>query len=178
MVRVAVCMIASWLLVACGATASGGQGGVLPADTHAADAANDAAADLVAGDAGDAAAADVAAEVATSDAAADSAEDAVSSMKDCTFNADCIAAERCECSETAGCFCKTGPRGTGKAGVDPCKDGQDCETSLCVEGPAYQTSYYCSGPCTTADDCGPKLPLCANIAFLGKVCIRDPNAKP
>lgn len=186
MVRFAVCLFASLFLAACGTTASGGQGGGFVADSGPTDTSSDAAADTgtsgtgdTAADAASDAAQDAAAEVANGDVSGtDSSADAVSSMKECTFNADCIASERCECSETAGCFCKIGPRGSGKSGVDPCKDGQDCETSLCMEGPTYQTSYFCSGPCATAQDCGPMLPICANIAFLGKVCIRDPNAKP
>lgn len=113
------------------------------------------------------------------DAAADgAAADVPSTNKTCTFNADCIDSERCECTETAGCFCKIGARGKGKSGLDVCIDGNDCETALCVEGPKYQTSYYCSGPCSTADDCGKMLPICSNIAFVGKICIRDPQAKP
>jgi len=170
-------LFASLLLAACGTTASGGQGGGFVADSSPTDTASDATGDAATGADTDAAA-DTSAADTFADSSADAATDAASSMKKCTFNADCIAAERCECSETAGCFCKIGPRGTGKSGVDPCKDGQDCATSLCMEGPTYQTSYFCSGPCSTAQDCGPMLPICANIAFLGKVCIRDPNAKP
>lgn len=127
-------------------------------------------------------AADVGPDSATVDAAdvaADSAApDVPSTNKACTFNADCIDSERCECTESAGCFCKIGARGTGKSGVDICKDGNDCETALCVEGPKYQTSYYCSGPCSSDADCGKMLPICSNIAFIGKICIRDPQAKP
>ncbi|HEY3356732.1 MAG TPA: hypothetical protein VGQ83_26005 [Polyangia bacterium] len=93
----------------------------------------------------------------------------------CTFNADCPAAERCECSEALGCFCHLGARGTGVSGVDPCTDGNDCATSLCVEG---NGAFYCSGPCTCAGacpaECGPQLPVCASIAFVGQICIRSP----
>lgn len=121
-----------------------------------------------------------------SDAGADAADvsadaaavDAQSTNKNCTFNADCIASERCECTESAGCFCKVGARGTGKAGIDTCTDGNDCESALCLEGPKYQKSYYCSGPCSSAADCTKMLPVCSNIAFVGKICIRDPAAKP
>ncbi len=181
MVRFALCLLFGSLVTGCGTAASGGQGGGIALDSTLGDTFGDAPADAATGDGGPdtATAADSAADTAA-DSGADTAAgvDAVSTMKDCTFNADCIASERCECSETAGCFCKIGPRGAGKSGVDPCKDGQDCQTSLCMEGPTYQTSYFCSGPCKTAQDCGPMLPICSNIAFLGKVCIRDPNAKP
>ncbi len=106
------------------------------------------------------------------------ASDVQSSNKSCTFNVDCIDSERCECTLAKGCFCKVGVRGTGKSGVDTCKDGNDCETALCIEGPKYQSSYYCSGPCNTAADCAKILPTCSSIAFVGKICIRDPLAKP
>jgi hypothetical protein len=88
----------------------------------------------------------------------------------CTFNADCPDWERCECDETTGCFCRIGPRGTGACGVDPCVDGDDCVTSLCVEGNGGV--YYCSCPCTDNGSCGPQLPNCTDIAFLGRVCVR------
>lgn len=88
----------------------------------------------------------------------------------CTFNADCPDAERCACTEADGCACQTGARGTGESGVDACVDGNDCETSLCVEG---TDDFYCSGPCVDETDCGPALPVCADIAFLGRVCIRQ-----
>lgn len=91
--------------------------------------------------------------------------------KSCTFNADCPTAERCECDESTGCFCQPGQRGTGKNGVDVCKTGNDCETSLCNEG--SDGNFYCSGPCNQDSDCAAKLPLCANISFVGKICIRQ-----
>lgn len=91
---------------------------------------------------------------------------------ECTFNADCPSAERCECELALGCLCRTGARGSGKAGVDPCVDGNDCETALCVEGNGL---YYCSGPCSSPADCGPNLPRCTYVTFLGEICVRDPN---
>jgi hypothetical protein len=96
------------------------------------------------------------------------------SGKACAFNRECPSAERCECSESAGCVCKTGPRGTGKNGVDTCKDGNDCESSLCVEGPASGTAFYCSDECTTAAQCKGALPVCADIALVGRICVRTP----
>lgn len=94
-----------------------------------------------------------------------------SSEAPCTFNRDCIEAERCECDEATGCFCRRGARGDGQSGVDACVDGNGCESSLCVEGPGGD--YYCSGECVDAGDCGPMLPVCADIAFLGRVCVRE-----
>lgn len=95
-----------------------------------------------------------------------------SSNAPCSFNSDCVAAERCECDEATGCFCRIGTRGTGKSGVDRCTDGNDCESSVCSEGPS--DVYYCSGQCETDDDCGPMLPICADIAYVGRICKRIP----
>ena len=84
----------------------------------------------------------------------------------CTFNHDCLCAERCECDDVNGCFCAPGPRGTGRAGVDPCTTGNDCESSVCAEG---WGSFYCSGECTTGADCGSHLPRCTDVAFIGRI---------
>jgi hypothetical protein len=89
----------------------------------------------------------------------------------CTFNRDCPSALRCECDLDAGCACAPGPRGTGKNGIDRCDGGNDCASSLCVEGPGGV--YYCSGECVTAADCTGALPLCADIAFVGRICVRE-----
>jgi hypothetical protein len=90
----------------------------------------------------------------------------------CAFNRECGKTERCECDEAAGtCTCKTGTRGTGKNGVDTCTDGNACASSLCVEGQAKK--LYCSDECTTNANCGPALPICADIALVGRICIRD-----
>ena len=90
---------------------------------------------------------------------------------ECTFNRDCPADQRCACDEATGCFCETGARGTGQNGVDTCADGNDCASSLCVEGDGG--AFYCSDECETDDDCGEALPVCADIAFVGRVCIRE-----
>lgn len=94
----------------------------------------------------------------------------------CGFNADCQSALRCSCTEAAGCSCQPGARGTGQNGLDVCDAGamgNDCESALCVEGPGGG-SYYCSDQCQTAADCTGKLPVCADISFVGRVCIRQP----
>jgi hypothetical protein len=96
-----------------------------------------------------------------------------SSEAACSFNSDCPVRERCECTEADGCRCLIGERGTGVSGVDTCVDGNDCESSLCIEGNGG--NYYCSGPCATNADCGPTMPLCASISMVGRICIRDPN---
>lgn len=95
-----------------------------------------------------------------------------SSNTACTFNADCVSYERCECTEVDGCMCKVGARGTGRNGIDTCTDGNDCESSLCVEGPSSE--YYCSGPCMSAMDCTGQLPRCIDVATLGRICARQP----
>ena len=91
----------------------------------------------------------------------------------CAFNADCQASLRCGCADGA-CLCESGVRGAGRSGVDSCVDGNDCDTALCVEGqPASGgATFFCSGPCDVDDDCGAALPTCADIAFVGRICIR------
>lgn len=91
----------------------------------------------------------------------------------CGFNRDCQLALRCECDENTGCACKAGARGTGQNGITPCNDGNACASALCVEGPPNMGSY-CSDECLTDADCGGKLPVCKDIAFVGRVCIRTP----
>ncbi len=91
---------------------------------------------------------------------------------DCTFNRDCIAAARCACDESTGCFCEAGARGTGQNGIDPCTSGNDCTSSLCVEGP--DGGSFCSDECGSAADCTGALPKCSNIDFIGMICIRNP----
>jgi hypothetical protein len=89
----------------------------------------------------------------------------------CSFNRDCHLALRCECNETTGCACKPGARGAGKNGIDPCTSGNECASSVCVEGPPDAGSF-CSDECMTSNDCTGMLPLCSDIAFVGRVCIR------
>lgn len=89
---------------------------------------------------------------------------------ECVFNRDCPVDQRCGCTEEAGCACEDGPRGTGANGVDTCTDGNDCASALCVEG---NDAFYCSDACETDDDCGPALPSCLYVTFLGKVCVRE-----
>lgn len=93
---------------------------------------------------------------------------------ECSFNRECQAALRCECSETAGCACRPGTRGTGRNGVDACDAGEACRSSVCVEGPPGSGSF-CSDECKTEAECTGKLPVCADIALVGRICIR---AKP
>ena len=134
------------LLVACGGSAKA------PADTGASDTA--------------------VSDTGTSDSTDTGAVEADPANRDgvCTFNRDCPADQRCGCTEAEGCACEDGVRGTGVNGVDTCTDGNDCASSLCVEG---ADAYYCSDVCTTDADCGPALPVCADIAFVGRVCIRE-----
>lgn len=91
----------------------------------------------------------------------------------CTFNADCPRDQRCSCTD-GDCACADGERGTGENGVDTCETGDDCASSLCVEG---ADDFYCSDACVDASDCGPALPVCEDIAFLGRICIRETPAE-
>lgn len=98
--------------------------------------------------------------------------DGAGSHAACAFNRECPSDERCVCDVTTGCECQLGPRGTGKNGVDRCVSGNDCESSVCLEGPGG--AYVCSGECATSADCGGALPLCSDIAFVGRICVRTP----
>lgn len=121
----------------------------------------------------DASPADAADASATPDAAVVDGPGAVGET--CSFNKDCMAALRCECSEANGCACQTGVRGTGRNGVDPCPgdDGSNlCASALCVEGPDG-TGNWCSDECTTDADCTGMLPKCTDIDFVGRVCVRS-----
>lgn len=89
----------------------------------------------------------------------------------CSFNRDCRAALRCECDVTAGCGCRPGARGTGKNGIDACTSGNACASSVCVEGPPDAGSF-CSDECQTSSECMGMLPLCSDIAFVGRICVR------
>lgn len=88
----------------------------------------------------------------------------------CSFNRDCRTEERCECTEEDGCACAVGQRGTGQLGIDACTDGNDCASSLCLEGP--NDALVCSGPCEDESDCEGAVPVCADIAFVGRICVR------
>ena len=78
---------------------------------------------------------------------------------ECAFNRDCQLALRCECDEGV-CECKPGARGTGKNGVETCTSGNDCESSICVEGPS---GSFCSDECADDKDCTGNLPSCFPI---------------
>ena len=91
--------------------------------------------------------------------------------QECSFNKECPSDQRCECDENTGCFCMQGARGTGKNGVDTCTTGNDCESSVCVEGQG--DTYYCSDECQTNADCGAALPQCLDVAFVGRICVRQ-----
>lgn len=116
---------------------------------------------------------------AGADAKGDSSTDVASDAPDgagshapCAFNRECPAAERCACDETAGCACELGPRGDGVRGVDACASGDDCASSVCLEGPGG--AYVCSGECEGDGDCGGALPICSDVALVGKICVRAP----
>jgi hypothetical protein len=89
----------------------------------------------------------------------------------CSFNADCGEGLRCACDGT--CACEVGARGTGRLNAS-CTTGNDCASSVCLEGPPPTT--LCTEACVDDGDCGGDLPICADIAFVGRVCIREPPA--
>lgn len=91
----------------------------------------------------------------------------------CSFNRECQMALRCECDEINGCACKPGPRGAGQNGVDKCDSGNDCASAVCVEGPP-DSGFYCTDECGSGGDCIAPLPLCADITFVGRICVRTP----
>lgn len=92
---------------------------------------------------------------------------------ECVFNHDCQLALRCECDGV--CECKPGARGTGKNGIDACDAGEQCASSLCVEGPGDSGTHYCSDECASNADCTGKLPKCTAITFIGQICVRNGN---
>ncbi|TNE92757.1 MAG: hypothetical protein EP330_00645 [Deltaproteobacteria bacterium] len=92
---------------------------------------------------------------------------------ECGFNRECPADQRCECTDGL-CACSDGARGTGVNGVDSCVDGNDCASSLCVEG---ADDFYCSDECVDNDDCEAALPVCLDVAFVGRICTRESPAR-
>jgi|LNFM01.1.fsa_nt_gb hypothetical protein len=93
-----------------------------------------------------------------------------SSLAACSFNVDCPADERCECSEMSGCRCTIGPRGARRFG-EPCANGNDCASALCVEGPS---GFLCSDQCRGPSDCMGMLPRCVSVPTVGQFCARLP----
>ena len=91
---------------------------------------------------------------------------------DCVFNYECQLALRCECDQGT-CTCQPGARGTGKNGVDKCDGGEQCASSLCVEGPGDAGVFYCSDEFESNADCKGMLPKCTSISFIGEICVRD-----
>ena len=110
----------------------------------------------------------------TTDASKDAPADVISGDAKvgdiCSFNRECQANLRCECTEVDGCACKVGVRGTGQNGVTECDSGNQCASSVCVEGQANK--FYCTDECEGGADCKPNLPQCKSIAFVGRICVR------
>lgn len=88
----------------------------------------------------------------------------------CSFNHDCQLSLRCECAGF-DCTCQPGARGTGVPGA-VCTVGEDCVSSLCVDGPA--ADMLCSDACEVDLNCPESLPICSAIAGIGKICVRTP----
>lgn len=100
----------------------------------------------------------------------DVASDPANRDGECVFNRECPADQRCTCVDYA-CGCADGARGTGVNGVDTCVTGDDCASSLCVEGSG--PAFYCTDECTTSDQCGGALPDCLDVAYIGRICVRS-----
>lgn len=92
---------------------------------------------------------------------------------ECFFNHDCQSALRCDCDEDFNCSCQPGVRGTGQNGIDTCDSGNECASSLCVEGPAG-SGFICSDECSSPSDCTGKLPRCLSAGGVS-FCARDPG---
>ena len=153
------------------------------------DAGRDAAVALDAGDRPDASALDASFDAGAEDAAADVDAGPVDAGPvdagpvdagpvdagppiPCAFNRECPESMFCDsdaCEE--GCFCALGARGTGGLG-DACTSGNDCASSICLEGPG--DALVCSIECTESE-CDTPLPLCTDVAFVGRICVRDPG---
>lgn len=88
---------------------------------------------------------------------------------ECSFNHDCQLGLRCECNGL--CSCTPGMRGTTPPGAG-CMDGNDCESSVCLEGP--NDVLVCSDECETGADCPANLPICQLVVSVGKICTRQP----
>lgn len=93
---------------------------------------------------------------------------------ECAFNYECQLALRCDCDVAFPCECTPGARGTGRNGLDVCDSGNNCVSSVCVEGPGDSGTSYCSDECVDDSDCTGKLPQCTTISFVGRICIRKP----
>ena len=92
---------------------------------------------------------------------------------ECALNRECQHALRCECTDYE-CTCQPGPRGTGRNGIDTCDSGDQCASSICLEGPT-DGEFICSDECVDAKDCVGKLPRCVPIAlFPTPICVREP----
>lgn len=154
-------------------------------DDTAPDAATDAArdasmADAAAIDAGEDATTDATTDIdapatdASTDASTDAGIDAPATDAgpiECAFNRECPGTMRCECDEATGCSCAPGDRGEGTIG-DSCATGNECASSVCLEGPG--DALMCSEECAGPSDCRAPLPVCADIAFVGRICVRMP----
>lgn len=93
-------------------------------------------------------------------------------MQACAVDADCASEQVCSVlfNETVNRFdwvCSN-PRGEVSTGEVPeggnCASGGDCESGFCLTFTHDETvSYYCTGPCETADDCPAELATCGTV---------------
>jgi hypothetical protein len=91
---------------------------------------------------------------------------------ECFFNRECQLALRCH-DDGVSFTCSAGARGTGRVGADRCQTGDQCASSVCVEGP--DGGDFCSDECTDPSDCAGVLPRCISVSiFPSKICVRQP----
>ena len=66
------------------------------------------------------------------------------------------------------------PFGSGTAPLgDNCIDENNCASAVCLED--ENGVFACSDECVYDNDCVARLPICADIAFVGRICVRDPG---
>ena len=91
---------------------------------------------------------------------------------ECAFNRECQLALRCH-DNGVSFTCSTGTRGTGRLGIDPCDSGDQCASSVCLEGP--DGGDFCSDECADPSECAGVLPRCIAVSFFpAKICVRQP----
>lgn len=150
----------------CGDGAGGGE----RVDAGSADASVDArTVDSGSGDSGSAvdAGADGGSDAGSADAGSEDAGPPLA----CAFNRECPDEMFCDSDDCeAGCLCKPGARGTGGLGA-ACASGNQCASSVCLEGPGDE--LMCSIECASSEDCADPLPSCADVAFVGQICVRS-----
>jgi hypothetical protein len=91
---------------------------------------------------------------------------------ECAFNRECQLALRCH-DNGVSFTCSVGARGMGRLGIDRCDSGDQCASSVCLEGP--DGGDFCSDECADPTECAGVLPRCIAVSFFpAKICVRQP----